>query len=371
MKFQIKLELIKKYMKSIASVTPSIAHRPEITGVYIEVYENRVIFESRNELMDTKIETIDLTKINISETGKVLVKARVLNELIQRSKGDYIELIKVDSNLLFVRSNDSEYEINVIDDEKFNKSNFIVTEGTEIEIEANIFRNAINRVIYAANEKAPRKILQSVNLDIRDNILTTIATDGVRIAVNQTNVAINETINKNIHSKTLKDILKLINEDKIKLLFSNTHLVLTTGDFLIQVRLIEGGYPDVMKVFPVTFNYELSIEKDLLVDLIERSTLLSSNKIDDNLFVKMIVIDNNLKFETRELEIGYANISTNNFEWNGSTFQIAFNPKYILDGIKSIDELTVQISINENQKPFVMTGKNNKKFKTLILPFKI
>lgn len=371
MKFKIKLELIKKYIKAISTITPSVAHRPELTGVYIEVYENRVVFETRNEMMDTKIEVIDLSQIKIQETGKILVKARVLNELIQRANGEYLELIKIDSNLLFVRSSDSEYEINLMDDTKFEKPNFIINEGTEIELSSNVFKSNINQVVYVANEKAPRKILQAVNLVIDNGKLTSVATDGVRIAVSSSNVGVSEYINKNIHSKTIKDIIKLIEEKTIKLLLSERYLTLTMGEFLIQVKLLEGGYPDIIKVFPEEFNYKLVIKKDILIDLIERSTLLSSNKTDDNLFVKMIILENNFKFEARELEIGYANISTNNFEWNGDAFQMAFNPRYVLDAIKTISEEEIEININENQKPFVINGKGNSEFKTLILPFKI
>lgn len=374
MKFKIKIQKIQKILKKLNTLTPTVSHRPELTGIVIDVYDTRVVFEIRNDYLDSKIEISDLNEVLISEKGRMLVKARILNEIIQMMNGDFVEFIKVEDNLLVIKSQDSQYEVNLMNVERFEKANFAVfsEDNEEIIIKAKKFKKIINKVIFAGDEYASRRILQGINFLFNENSITSIATDGVRIALKREEIKFNKNLQKIIPIKTLKEIYKIIDDnDEISINFTKNKLVIFAEDIVLQTKIIEGTFPDVVSIFPKEFKNRLEINKQELVDLINRTTLLSMTKAIDNIYIKIIIVDSLLKFEAREIEIGYANISTKNYSWDGEAiYQIAFNPRYLLEALKVIEVEKVEIFFNENQQPFVVKGKNDNSFKTLILPFK-
>lgn len=184
MKFQINIETIKTYLRRLSTSVHSVASRVELTGVLISVYDNSIVFEGRNDYMDTKIEEGSLDKIKIIESGRALLKAQTLNEIVQKMEGQYVTFTKIDSNVMTIEDVDSKYQINLLSDENYEKTKFVSQDDISqvVSMPAKLFRKAVNKTAFAGSDIHSKFIFQGLNLSIEQNRLTTSATDGIKIA---------------------------------------------------------------------------------------------------------------------------------------------------------------------------------------------
>ncbi len=372
MNFKIKTKILKKYLKHLALGIPPVAHRPELYGVAIDVYDNRVVFQIRNDYFDLKIEEVDLNVLEIVAPGKILVKAKTLNEIVQKIEDEDIELIAIDKNILVVKSEDSEYELNLLNSDKYERAIFNYDQGLELKIDSFDFKNLIQKVVVAGNEKSSRRILQGVNLIYKDGIINAFATDNVHISFAKTRAKAEQDFEKIIPIKILKELIRIFDErGELTLIFFDQKLIVQAENAIVQTNLIEGKFPNLLDMFPQEFKFKLLTQKEELITLIDRTTILNPNKTSTSLLVKLIINNDELSFESRELEIGYANVTTKNFTFEGENiFQISFSPKYIIEALKNIDNEMVEIKFNSSQEPFIINGQNDNNFKSLILPFR-
>ncbi len=372
MNFKINRIRITEYFKKMAAIAPTIAHHPKWTGMFIEVFDTRIVLEAKSYFSNIKIEISDMLDVKINNTGKVLVKAKMVNEIVSKMKGEFIEFIMVENNLLIIKSEDSEYEINVLEVDDFAKTTFLTKKDIELIVKTRDFKDVINRIIFAADEKSPRRIFQGINLIFEKNELNAVATDNVRVAWSKISAKANENFNKTISLKSLKDIIRVLDDKgELKILFFDQKIVITIDEMVVDAALIDGIYPNLLNVFPKKTETSLCIKKEEIVPLIERTVLINTLKVVENIIIKLIVKREKLILESREMEIGYANVSTSKVIFQGEEpFQISFNPNYLLESIKNVKDTNIEIMFNGSDMPFMIKGKDETRFKCLIFPFK-
>jgi DNA polymerase-3 subunit beta len=353
MKFEIKTKEVKEYIKKMSSLVPNFSALPHESGVLITVEETKIIFKSRNEYVSLKLVSNDLNEVKIIEIGSVLVKGKMLNEIISKMSGETIIFTKIDERILFVKSDDSEYEINLLCEENYENFdiNYSVEEGFGFAADSKKFKNALQKVIPAVPEKHQRKILQGINIKSEGTKVFFTATNGTRI--HRVNIELSQELNidKTINIKSVKEILKVLSENKeTNFKIGKEYLIIEDKEFTIKTRLIDGAYPDVSKPFNFDYPIELTIGKQNLLDLLERTTIMSTNQ--ETGIVKMIINNGSLRFESREIEIGYSNVKTEEYEFNlDKRYEISFSPKFMFDAIKAVDNEELKIDFMEGEQP--------------------
>lgn len=361
MEFQIKLEIIKDYLRRLTYSVQSTSSRVEFTGILITVYDNSITFEGRNDYMDTKIEETSLTQVKIIKTGVALIKASMLNEIIQKMSGDSVTFSKVDSNLLTIESKDSNYKINLLSDEKYEKATIIENMENTIQISSSNFKESISKVIFAGDEYQSKFIFQGVNLLIENGIMTTTVCDGIRIASHKSSQLSNGKINKIIPIKVVKELLKILPSlGEYKFSFSNNVGVVVAGNMINQFSLIEGTFPIFDKHFDLEkYNKTLIINRSLLINGIERATILNLNKSDGSNRVELKLKNDSIVIESKEQEIGSAKIQINNIDYKGDAINISMSPKIILEGIKASDSNEIIILFKEAQSSVLLKSEKD------------
>lgn len=356
MKFQIKLDLIKDYLKRLSMSVQSVSSRVEFTGVLINVWDNSITFEGRNDYMDTKIEETSLTDVKIIETGRALIKANMLNEIIQKMDGQTVTFTKVDANVLTIEDADSNYNINLLSDENYEKA-VIASDMTEtITIPSAQFRNAISKTQFAGFEYHTKFIYQGLNLSIENGIMSTTTCDGIRIASHKSNIASEGKINKIIPLKVVRELIKILpSSQEYKFSFNHNKGVVVSGNMINQFSLIEGTFPVFDKFFvDDLYTKKLTIDKEIFESAIEKATILSSNKADSANRIGIKLSIDNFIIESREQEIGSAKIDVKGYDYSGDSIEISISPKVIHDGLKHIDSDQVQLLLTESQSSILL-----------------
>jgi len=309
--------------------------------------------------MDTKIEETSLTDIKIMETGRILVKASTLNEIVQKMSGELVKFSKADLNILLLESEDSNYKLNLLSDEKYEKAIFNNDMEEKVEISAKKFNNSVAKVIFAGSEYHSKFIYQGLNLLIKDNNMITTVCDGIRIASNKEKITSDKYLNKIIPLRVVKELVKVLPESKTyKFSFTNNKGIVVAGNMINQFSLIEGTFP----VFDKFFNTEaydkiLNIKKNNLDNAIERATVLNSNKADGSNRVGIKISNELLVIESREQEIGTAKIELKDFAFKGEKIEISISPKIIREGLRFAESEDISIYLTTNQSSVLLKTK--------------
>lgn len=369
MKFKIKLSIMKDYIKRLSTSIQSISSRNEFTGVLIEVWENYINFEGRNDWMDIKIEEQSLENIKIFEPGKALIKAQLLNEVIQKMDGEWISFTMLDSTIIIVENENSNYKINLLVNENYEKASLVTDVNEKIAIKPSVFKKIVSKTLFAGNEFHPKFIFQGMNIKVEDGKISTIVCDGIRVAIFSMKASISTKINKIIPLKVIKELLKILPNNNIleyNFLFNYNTGIVVAGNMTCQFRYIEGTFPSFKNHIDSTqYNKELLITKDNLVKYIEKVTVLfhslEGTRIGLNISKEKFIL------ESRNQEIGSAKINITNFKYDGDEIDISLSPKFLIDVLKVADSNDILL-LFKNEKSGVLFKSNGDELYCLISP---
>ena len=147
-------------------------------------------------------------------------------------------------------------------------------------------------------------------------------------------------------------------------------MVFISVDEIITIRALEGSYPNYSQLLPDTFENVLEFDRKEFIASLERIAVLA----DQHNNVIKISIDSSsnliqITTDAQDIGTGYESIPVS---YKGDSFQIAFNVRYLLDGLKVIDSNVIKLSCNAPTTPAVFTPINSDvNFSYLVMPIQI
>lgn len=369
MKFKIdKKKLIKKLkivMKGI-DFNPVL---PSLKGLYIKVTKTNIIFTTSDGNLSIKtIINVD-EKNNVLKTGEVLVPCKLFFNTIIKQIGETISIEKK-NNLLFINSINSSITINLLDITNYPIINFDLN-GKEFKINEIELKAILREVNFAAAENNDKIILNGINFSISNKILVTSATNSYRLATKKILINSNDEINFTIFAKNLKKFIDndeknenkeltfVIDDEKINLKSENT---------IIQSKLLEGEYPNITDFIPNKFDYELLIDSQYLIQMIERATAID---VSQNTSIKLEVIpsENKMTIKSKKEEVGSIEIEEKNINWRGEQLSISFDSKFMIDALKPFKG-QVEVLFGGELKPIIIRSDSIPELTEFVLPQK-
>ncbi len=366
MKIQINSNKLKKVINYLNSIITDFDPINENTGILIETLENKIVFKARNKHLTVKDEII----LDNSEIDGFLIKSKTLNEAINKFDDEELIIEKNKNNSINISSENINYTLNLLNG-NFNYLPINLNNFKKIfSIDANVLKTQIKAILFCASEKNQRIILRGINFEINKNEILMIASDETKIGISKIkNIKIEEEINFSVNILIIKDILKIIDFGMIDFFINEQSIILINNNKYIELNILENIYPKVTKFIPKSFKTELKIKKEELIKIFNRAMLINNIKTISETPVKLIIESKKLILETKDEGIGKALVKTIEFESNANEFSILFNPKFIVETIKTINDPTILINFNSSEDPFLVTGLNDKSHHVLILPY--
>lgn len=206
--------------------------------------------------------------------------------------------------------------------------------------------------------------------EIKDNCLKVVSLDGHRIAIRRMPLKKNYSDRKVVvPGKTLNEISKILSgevDDMVSIFFTKNHILFEFDQTMVVSRLIEGEYFRIEQMLSSDYETKLSINKKEFLNCIDRATLLIREGDKKPIIIR--ISDHKM-----ELRIDSAMGSMNediDIEKDGKDIVIGFNPKFLIDALKVIDDETINIYLVNPKAPcFIRDDEEN--YTYLILPVNI
>ena len=171
----------------------------------------------------------------------------------------------------------------------------------------------------------------------------------------------------------LQKILETI-QTPVELYINPNKVLFKFENILFQTRLLEGSYPDTMRIIPKSFVVEIPFHKEQLLSALDRVSLLSPKERETNVNIVKLALKENqvVEISSTNAEIGDASEEIiPSGEVKGPQIKLAFSSKYLKEALKTFHSEEVVISFSGEIKPFIITGKDDPSLLHLVLPVRL
>lgn len=337
---------LAKGVSIVSKAVPSKTTMPILECILIDATTD-IIRLTANDMelgIQTEIEG------EILDRGMIAIDARIFSEIVRKLPDNDI-VIETDDNLQTnIVCEKAKFDIAGKPGEEFSYLPVIEKEDS-IEISQFTLKEMIRQTIFSISDSESNKMMTGELFEIKDNVLRVISLDGHRISIRKMELK-NEVRDKKliVPGKTLIEISKILSgevESLVNISYTNNHIVFEFDNTIVVSRLIEGEYFKIDQMLSSDYETKLKINKKELLNCIDRATLLI--KEGDK---KPIII--NIQDGVMELKIKSQIGSMNEeieIEKEGKDLLIGFNPKFLIDALRVIDDEEVTLYLMNAKAP--------------------
>ncbi len=232
-------------------------------------------------------------------------------------------------------------------------------------------KRLLETVSHALASNDARYYLNGALLDSSSGSLRAVATDGHRLALNETGdrVSFSAEARPIIPRHAVMLLVRMLADDDqpARLELASNHLRVDAGKFSIITRLIDGRYPDYEKIIRRKSPVTIEVGRAALLGALRRVALLTDSKHDT---VALHVDNNSLTVSSRTGE-GESADETLAIQYQGSEFRIGFNVHYLIDAVDTLDTETVQIGFKGPDQAAVIVGGSVSPLLLVVMPCRL
>ena len=356
-----KSELQKSVTISLKAVS-SKTTMPILECILINASGSEITFTSNDmELgIETKVHGI------IEEKGMVALDAKLFSEII-RKLPDSDVVIKTDEKLnTTITCEKAKFTIPGRDGEDFAYLP-VIEKNDGIALSQYTLKEVIRQTIFSIAANENNKLMTGELFEIKDNILKVVSLDGHRIAIRK--IELKETYKDRkvvVPGKTLNEISKILSgevEDQVQIFFTDNHIVFEFDDTVVVSRLIEGEYFRIEQMLSSDYETKIKINKKEFLNCIDRATLFVKEGEKKPI---IITIEDNQMVLNINSQIGSMNEDIDIMK-EGKDIMIGFNPRFLIDALKVIDDEEITIYLVNPKAPCFIKDENES-YIYLILP---
>ena len=302
----------------------------------------------------------------IIERGMIAIDAKFFSEIV-RKLPDSDVIIETDESLqTTIVCEKAKFNISGKPGDEFSYLP-IIEKDESIEVSQFTLKEVIRQTIFSIADSDSNKLMTGELFEIKNNMLRVVSLDGHRISIRK--IALNADVTDKklvVPGKTLIEISKILSgeaESKVNISYTSNHIVFEFDNTVVVSRLLEGEYFKIDQMLSSDYDTKVRINKKVLLNCIDRATLLV--KEGDK---KPIII--NIGDEIMELKIK-SQIGSMNEEIminkEGKDLLIGFNPKFLIDALRVIDDEEVTLYLMNAKAPCFIKD-DNETYIYLILP---
>ncbi len=321
---------------------------------------------------------------SVETSGAITLPARLFGEIVARLSSDSpITLSCPEGTEQFeLTSVSGSYQMRGMPAEDFPDLP-LVESGAPIRLQADALVKGLRATLFASSGDEAKQLLTGVHLRLDGSGLECAATDGHRLAVLQLDDAANRASNQEadegepfavtVPARSLRELERLLSgrqsQDPLSLFCDRGQVVFLWADQVLTSRSLDGTYPNYRQLIPETFGRRIVIDRRGLISALERVAVLADQH---NNVVKLSAepIQGQVLVQADAQDVGSGSEALA-AEISGEAIQIAFNVRYLLDGLKAMAADQVSLSCNAPTTPAVLHPIDESRFTYLVMPVQI
>ena len=362
MKFVCSKSNLLTGVQTVSKAVPSKTTMSILECILIDTTKGNITLTAND--MELGIETI--IEGNIIEKGIIALDAKIFLDIVRKLPDSDIT-VEVDSSLkTTITCEKAKFNIIGKSGEDFSYLPQI-ERSDSVLLSQYTLKEVIRQTIFSIADNDNNKIMSGELFEINENELKVVSLDGHRISIRKIELKNSYPHNKVIvPGKTLNEISKILYGDAdkdVNMSFTSKHVVFEFDNTTVVSRLIEGEYFKIDQMLSSDYETKVKINKKEFLDCIDRATLLV--KEGDKKPIIINITDDNMELKINST-VGSMNENID-IAKSGKDLMIGFNPKFLIDALKVIDDEEIDIYLVNPKAPCFIRDSAGK-YIYLILP---
>lgn len=353
---------LQKSVSIVMKAVPSKTTMPILECILIDASAGEIKFTTNDmELgIETKVEG------QILEKGIIAIDAKIFSDIVRKLPDNDVT-IETNSNMqAMITCEKARFAISGKSGDDFACLPYVERQEC-ITISQFTLKELVRQTIFSIAVNENNKMMTGELFEVNENSLKVASLDGHRISIRK--VELKETYNHHkviVPGKTLTEVSKILSgetEDEVNLFFTENHILFEFDDTVVVSRLIEGKYFNIDQMLSSDYETKVTINKKEFLDCIDRATLLV--KESDRKPIIITITEGMMELKINS-DIGSMNEEID-IEKEGRDIMIGFNPKFLMDALRVIDDETVDIYLVNSKAPCFIRNQEES-YIYLILP---
>ena len=349
-------------VNTVLKAVPVRTTLPILQCIFIDTTEGFIKMTAND--MELGIETV--VDGDVIDKGKVALDAKLFSEIVRKLPDSEVVIESDDSFKTLIKCEKARFNIAGRSGDDFVMLPEIGRDKC-IRISQYALKEVIRQTIFSTSDSESNHLMSGVLFEIEDDHMRVVALDGQRIAIRR--LTLKENYDKEkiiVPGKTLNEISKILDGDmdkEVTIFFESQHVLFAFDQTIVLSRLIEGEYFQIDRMISSDYNTKIAINKKELQSCIERAALLIRESERKPLIVN--ITDQSLAMMIQSA-IGSMNEDID-IEKEGKDIMIGFNPRFVLDVLRVVDDETINIYLVNPRSPFIIRNDDGS-YLYLILP---
>ena len=325
---------------------------------------------------------------SVESSGAITLPARLLGEIVSRLSSDSPITLATDEagEQVELKSLSGSYQMRGMSADDFPELP-LVESGKAVKVNARALLTALRGTLFASSSDEAKQLLTGVHLHFDGKAMEAAATDGHRLAVLSLADALavettvssemddeGENFSVTLPSRSLREVERLIagwrGDDQVSLFCDKGQVVFLAADQVVTSRTLDGTYPNYRQLIPDGFARSFDVDRRAFISALERIAVLADQhnnvvKVSGDSTSELLQIS----ADAQDVGSGSESLSA---EFTGDSVQIAFNVRYVLDGLKVMDSDRIVLRCNAPTTPAIISPKDDDiGFTYLVMPVQI
>lgn len=322
----------------------------------------------------------------VLHSGTVAIPAKLLNDITSRLPSGEITLEDEPTDpsnsggeglIVTLTPKSGRYQVRAMGGEDFPELP-VIENAKIIYLTAAALIEGLRGSLVATSADETKQVLTGVHLTVQQDTLEFAATDGHRLAVVQTTNESPEEggeggLEVTVPARALRELERMLahtsSDESVALHFDQGQVVFEWQNQRLTSRTLEGQYPAYHLLIPREFERELILDRKQLLSALERIAVLADQK---NNLVKVSIdsVEQEITLSCEAQDVGNGRESMS-AQISGEDIDIAFNIKYLMEGLKTLPSPEIQMQLNTNLTPVIFTPLSGVKMTYLAMPVQL
>ena len=227
--------------------------------------------------------------------------------------------------------------------------------------------SAIAQVTIGASSDAARPILTGVLFEDGEQGARLVATDSYRLAVREL-AGVRLDTSGLVPARGLRELSRTIGSAKVQVALHSREAAFGSDRGSLSLRLIEGNFPNYRQLLPESYPNRVVVQREALLEALGRASLVA----EDHIPVRLKLIDGGVELTVTRQDVGgESEHIEGTYTGTDDEVLIAFNPRYLTDGVSAMEGPEVQIEVIDGLKPSVLRSVGHEEFLYLLMPVRV
>jgi len=395
MKFVCSQTELNTHLSVVSRAVPARPSHPVLANVLLTVDEK--LQQVRLTGFDLSLGVQTSFPASVESDGQLTLPAKLLTDIVSRLPDGDVVLDEEEGELIVtITSASGQYQVRGMSAEEY--PDLPTIEGGNVAfLPVDSLSEGLKGTLFSSSTDETKQVLTGVHLKADVDGLEFAATDGHRLAVVQTiyedvdseteeeladTADASDADNRGedtahfdvtVPGKALRELERMLqvhqSSEAIAVRFDQGQLIIDWDNQRLTSRLLEGQYPNYRQLIPNQFSRQATIERRLLISALERIAVLADQK-NGIVKISLNTVDQEVMISVDAPDVGSGKESIP-AQISGEDLEIAFNVKYLLEGLKAFDAADVQLQFNTSTSPAIATPLGGFKMTYLVMPVQI